>query len=201
MKADPIFKERFGITTPIRYVPSLVVDPKVEEAYKKAWKKFQKETEPCGSLLRRKRFDRFLRQIEEQQDDALFCTKVEIRYINDQVGFGVFAKEKIAPATILTHYAGILKLDEAISTSNDSTFTFSDFPLFAIDGQKAGNWARFMNHSPEKHKSTNVVAWEHYSQWGPRIVFTACRRGIQKGEQLLYSYGDSYWEEDGFLPL
>jgi len=201
MKEDPIFKERFGISTPIKYLPNLVVDPKWSEQYKKAWKKFQDETEPCGSALRRKRFDHLLRKIEKLGDDLPYCKRVEIRYINEDVGYGVFAKENIPAYSILNHYAGILKLDKKIPSSNDSTFMFSDFEKFSIDAHSAGNWGRFMNHSPEKNKKTNVLAWEHYSDWGPRIIFTACRHGIKKGDQLLYSYGDSYWEEDGFLDL
>lgn len=201
MKEDPTFKERFGISTPIKYMHELSVEPKWEKSYNRAWKKFQKETEPTGSLLRRKRFDNLLRKIDKLSDDLPFTTRFDIRYIGKNVGYGVFAKERIAPYSVLNSYAGLLRPDKAIATDNDSTFMFSDFPSFSIDAEKQGNWCRFMNHSPPRHRHTNVVAWEHYSDWGPRIIFTASRHGIKKGAQLLYSYGDSYWEGDGFVDL
>lgn len=201
MKEDCLFKERFKISTPIQYLHDIVVDPRWQKNYERAWSRFQKKMEPSSSVYRRKRFDAFLSNIEKMNDDLAFCKKIEIRFINKKVGYGVFAKEKIAPYTILNHYAGTLKPDKHIIGENDSTFSFSDFKTYCIDAQDTGNWCRFMNHSPEGDPHTNVIAWEHYSQWGPRIIFTASRKGIQEGSQLLYSYGDTYWEEDSFLEL
>lgn len=201
MKEDPTYKKRFGISSPIKYLPSVVVEPKWEKSYQRAWKKFLRENEPVGSLARRKKFDRLLKTIEELGDDLPFTTRVEIRYISKKVGYGVFAKERIAPYSLLNTYAGLMRPDKAIATDNDSTFMFSEFLSFSLDAAKQGNWCRFMNHSPPRNPHTNVVAWEHYSEWGPRIIFTACRHGIKKGDQLLYSYGDQYWEGDGFVEL
>ncbi len=201
MREDPTYKKRFGISTPIRYMHNVVVDPRAKESYNRAWKKFNKENEQFGSVLRRKRFDSFLKKIEKLGDDLLYTKRVEIRFISKAVGYGVFAKENIAPYSILNLYAGILKKDADIASNNDSTFMFTDFGKFSIDAQKQGNWCRFMNHCADRDPKTNVVAWEHYSEWGPRIIFTASNKGIKKGSQLLYSYGDSYWEEDGFLEL
>lgn len=198
MKADPTFKERFGISTPIIYSHDVIVDPKWRDKYNKAWRKFRKEFEMAGSVTRHKRFDVLLRKVEKLGDDLPFTHLVEIRYINKDIGYGVFAKQYIRPYTLLNHYGGILRPDQAISEDNDSTFMFSNFPDFSIDAAKAGNWCRFMNHS---EKGANVVAWEHYSEWGPRILFTVGKKGIRKGTQLLYSYGDSYWEEEGFESL
>lgn len=201
MQYDPTFKKRFKINTTIKYVPDVVVDPKYKAQYERAWKKFCKETEQVGSEKRRERFDSVLRRIEKLEDDLPFTKRISIRYIGKKVGFGVFAKEDIAPYSILNSYGGILRPDKMVNPENDSTFTFSDFPKFSIDAAKEGNWCRFMNHSPEGNPHTNVVAWEHYSDWGPRIIFTASNRGIKKGTQLLYSYGDSYWDGDKFEKL
>lgn len=198
MKTDPTFKERFGISTPIIYSHDVIVEPKYREKYNRAWKKFCSEFELCGSMRRHKRFDGLLKKIEELGDDLPFTKRVEIRFINKEVGYGVFAKQYIPPYSLLNHYAGVLKPDKAISEDNDSTFMFANFPDFSIDAAHVGNWCRFMNHS---ETAGNVTAWEHYSKWGPRILFTAGSKGIRKGAQLLYSYGDSYWEEEGFDEL
>jgi len=198
MREDPTFKKRFGISTPIRYIPDVVVDPKIEKAFQTYYKKFLREHELLGSPLRRKRFDGLLKRIKRERDDLHFCKRIEIRFINKNVGFGVFAKVTIPPYSLLNHYAGLLTLDKEIDPNNDSTFKFSDIKKYSLDAAKQGNWCRFMNHSPEKDKRTNVTAWEHYSEWGPRILFTANHRGIKKGTQLLYSYGDEYWVEGNF---
>lgn len=201
MKEDPTFKKRFGISTPIRYLFDVVVDPKYVEKYERAWKKFQDEREQIGSKARRKKFDALLRRIHNLGDDLPFTKQVAIRYIDKNIGYGVFAKENIKPYTVLNTYAGILRPDKLINPDNDSAFMFSDFPQFSIDGARAGNWCRFMNHGEDDGGQTNVVAWEHYSDFGPRIIFTASHRGIKKGSQLLYNYGESYWEEDEFETL
>lgn len=200
-KEDPTYKKRFGISTPIRYMYNVEIEPQWEKSYKRAWKKFLNEYELCGSLYRRKKFDNFLKKIEKLDDDEPWTKRIAIRHINKKVGWGVFAKENIPGYSILNHYAGLLRPDKAIDVNNDSTFMFSDFTAFSLDAKKQGNWCRFMNHSPIGDPKTNVLAWEHYSEWGPRIIFTACRHGIKKGDQLLYSYGDSYWEDNKFLDL
>lgn len=195
VKEDPIFKKRFGISTPIRYVPTIIVDPDYVEKYERAWKRFYGKMDQSESVQRSKKFDAALWRMENLKDDLPFTKSVDICFINERVGYGVFAKENIPPHTILITYGGILRPDKLINPSNDSTFMFSDFPSFSIDAAHAGNWARFMNHSPEGSKHTNVIAWEHYSQWGPRIMFTAGKQGIKKGDQLLYSYGEDYWDD------
>lgn len=201
MKEDPTFKERFGISTPIIYSHDVIVEPKWKEKYDRAWKRFCNLYEPSGSLVRRKRFDALLKRVEELGDDLPFTKLIEIRHINKKVGFGVFAKVDIPRNCLLNHYGGLLRPDKAIADNNDSTFMFEHFKSFSIDAQTVGNWCRFMNHCDDKHPASNVVAWEHYSDWGPRILFTAGPKGIKKGAQLLYSYGESYWEGDGFLEL
>ena len=198
MTEDPIFKERFGLTTTIRYVPKVIVEPKWQKSFTHAWNHFLKKHKQGPPTIRSNRFDSLLRRVERLEDDLAYTKRIAIRYINASVGFGVFAKVTIPPYSILNQYAGILKPDRLISTSNDSTFMFSDFSKFSIDAQTTGNWCRFMNHGPEGDKLTNVIAWEHYTQWGPRIIFTAGKEGIREGTQLLYSYGDSYWEENAF---
>ena len=86
-------------------------------------------------------------------------------------------------------------LDSEINPSHDSTFSFTDLKNYSIDAMKAGNWTRFINHGDEKSPRTNAIPWETYIEdFGPRIVLTAGTHGIKQGEQILYSYGDSYWE-------
>lgn len=196
-RIDPIFKKKFGIKTPIVYLEDIKVDKKIEPRFRRAWKRFYNKAKPLVSDTRQERFDAYFRQLERDGCDDRYCSRVSIRFINPVVGYGVFAKEDIPPYSTLHLYSGVLMLDDEIDPDHDSTFSFTDLKNYSIDAMKAGNWTRFMNHSDESDPTNNVIPWEYYREDGPRIVFTSGNYGIKKGEQLLYSYGESYWEEKG----
>lgn len=195
-KIDSLFRKKFGIRTSIVYVPDVVFDPKIQDVFEKTWKRFYKKAKPLVSKTRKKSLDACIKKIQKTGDDEEYCKRVFIKYISKVVGYGVFAKEDIPPYSVLNHYSGMLCLDKEIDPENDSTFSFTDFSKFSIDGKNFGNWTRFMNHGNLKDPGTNVVPWELYTISGPRIVFTSGSRGIVKGEQLLYSYGDFYWDDE-----
>ena len=200
-KVDPMFKKYFGIETPIVYLEDIKVQKKVEERFARSWKRFYKKAEPIISDFRIERFDAFFRQLERDGSDERYNRRVSIRFINSVVGYGVFAKENIPPYSTLIQYTGLLMLDDEINPDHDSTFSFTDYKAYSIDAAKHGNWARFMNHCGEGEKGNNAIPWEHYTEEGPRIVFTSGPRGIKKGQQILYSYGDDYWTEKKCLKL
>ncbi len=190
-----MFKKYFGIETPIVYLEDVKVQKKIEDRFNRSWKRFYKKAEPIISDFRIERFDAFFRQLERDGSDERYNKRVSIRFINPVVGYGVFAKENIPPYSTLVQYTGLLMLDDEINVDHDSTFSFTDYKTYSIDAAKHGNWARFMNHCVEGQPKNNAIPWEHYTEKGPRIVFTSGPRGIKKGEQILYSYGDDYWTE------
>jgi len=198
---DSMFKKYFGIETPIVYLEDIKIQKRIEERFKRSWKRFYKKAKPLISDFRMERFNSFFRQLEKDGTDERYNRRVTIHFINSVVGYGVFAKENIPPYSTLIHYTGILMLDTEINPKHDSTFAFTDYKNYSIDGANYGNWARFMNHCPEREKGNNAIPWEYYMEKGPRIVFTSGSRGIKKGEQILYSYGDDYWAEKKCLKL
>ena len=189
---DDLFYERFGIETTIKYCHDVILEKGLGKLFYGKWNPFfSKNHSPCPEY-REKSFLSFFRRLEKNGDDILYCNRVFIRYIDSTFGYGVFASEDIAPYSILNHYAGQFRLDKEIEESHDSVFSFNDFGGFSIDGSKMGNWTRFINHG--EADSNNVISWEVYLPQGPRIIFTSSHRGILKGEQLLYHYGDQYWD-------
>jgi len=70
-----------------------------------------------------------------------------------------------------------------------------------IDGEDAdaSSWCRFMNHASEDTKECNVETrhspqiWDGTEIIQPRLWYVALR-DIQIGEELLYDYGDCYWD-------
>lgn len=189
-KFDPIFFQKFHIRTKIRYIPDVKVSKKNEKNFQKSYQRFVKKNKMGLSLTRKKQCRAMIDYLQKYKTDEKFREKVEIRWIDSSMGYGVFAKENIGPYTLLNHYAGIFKTDDEISNENDSVFQIDDFK-YAIDGFSQGNWTRFMNHTD---KEMNVVAWEYFAKDYPRIIFTTNHRGVKKGQQLLYSYGESYWD-------
>ena len=190
-----MFKKYFGIETPISYLSDIKVQKKVEKRFERSWKRFLNKAEPIISESREERFDAFFRQIERDGCDERFTRRVNIRFINPVVGYGVFAKEDIPPYSTLNHYTGLLMLDDDVNPDHDSTFSFTDYKTFSIDAMKHGNWCRFMNHCAERESNNNAIPWEYYHESGPKIVFSSGSKGIKKGKQILYSYGDDYWSE------
>src|SRR3990167_10049403 len=200
-KIDPTFKRKFGIDTPIIYLEYSIIEKGCEKQFERSWKRFYHKAEPIISDFRIQRFQAFFRQLAKEKNDDHYTERVAIKFISPKVGYGVFAKKNIAPYSTLGHYTGIFRPDKEIELSHDSTFAFTDYKSFSIDAVKMGNWTRFMNHGEEKMQRVNVISWEYYDEKEPRIVFTSGPRGIKKGEQLLYSYGESYWEDKKFLTL
>jgi len=92
-------------------------------------------------------------------------------------------------------YTGLIKLDKDISEDNHSTFFIPEFEKYSIDAQDQGNWARFMNHS----NTPNVAVWEYYLPDRFYFIFTAGNKGIRKNQQLTYSYGEQYWDEEDVI--
>jgi len=195
-KIDPTFKKRFNIETPIHYVWDVVVEDGLQDRFNRAWKRFYPKAKPLVSKTRGKSLNACMNRIYKAASDEAYTGRVSIKYIRKDIGYGVFAKCDIPPYSVLNHYAGILRLDKDIELDNDSTFNFTDFGKYSIDATKSANWSRYMNHCEESDPGNNAIPWELYLPQGPRIVFTAGSRGILKGEQILYSYGDSYWDED-----
>jgi len=192
MSYDPTYYKIFKIKTKIRYTPDVIVYPKHKASFQKDWKKFYRPKKNTAGKTRQKQFQAFFDRLKKVGNEEKYCERISIRFISPKVGYGVFAKVNIAPYSILNHYTGVLKKDASIGFSSKSTFSFPEFPKYSIDGQKVGNWCRFMNHA----NKGNVVPWEYYLPEGPRIIFTASSKGIKKGEQLCYSYGDDYWDEE-----
>lgn len=194
------FKERFNIVPPVKYMEKESIRKSYQADYVKTYSKFFKKYKPTLSKTRKKQFDAYFRRLEKE-GDLRYCNRVSLEYISKKVGYGIFAKEDIAPYSVICHYVGEIIPTKNIKEKHDSTFSFEHFDDYSIDGMKKGNWARFMNHSDLGTDSNNVTVWEYYKKDGPKIVFTAGPRGIKKGAQLLYSYGEEYWEDRKALDL
>ncbi len=190
-KIDPVFKKIFQIKITREYTGKVLPQRSF---------KAPKPSRLPPAMTRRKRA--YIDCIENSTMDGtdLYAQRVEARFIDDKVGYGVFAKKRIPKGTVLGMYTGKLKL---LAGDSHSKYLFS-FHAKAlkdvlIDGKNTGNWTGLMNHSPAKSAKTNVDVKEFFYNGLPYIIFYAYKP-IKKGDQLLYDYGDDYWEPLGIKP-
>ncbi|MBS0629086.1 MAG: SET domain-containing protein-lysine N-methyltransferase [Verrucomicrobia bacterium] len=124
-----------------------------------------------------------------------FSPPVSVRWINDQMGYGVFAQSDIAAGAFIGEYTGTVRRRKWLSDKrNDYCFeyTIGDWVYnpFIIDAMGQGNFTRFINHSD----TPNLEPLSVYADGVMHIVFVA-QKPIQKGCQLSYHYGDHFWKK------
>lgn len=142
--------------------------------------------------------------VEEEQLwlGALFRPDIEqqksvsysIRWVDDQVEYGLYAEEPIPSGTFIGEYAGEIKRRRFWSffQLNDYCFRYPTSrwgrPYFTINAQDSANYTRYINHSG----APNLECASVFSQGLFRLAFRSVR-DIEVGEQLCYDYGPYYW--------
>lgn len=125
-----------------------------------------------------------------------------IRFIDEQVGYGLFASQELEKGSFIGQYTGLLMRNPYFSsTINDFSFTYPMPkviipPRLTINSLCYGNELRLMNHSD----LPNCEAIGVFHDGIIKIVIRAIRY-IAKGEQLTYDYGPDYWRRRTKLPL
>lgn len=130
--------------------------------------------------------------------------RYELRYINPEMGLGVFSREVIKKGELLFYYGGVKKISEK---SMDVRYAFSqrlDCLNMHIDAREHGNLARFINHAPNPDENNpdsrrflvaNLNTHAH-AIYGIEIIVFLANRDIVIGEQLLVDYGTKYFNSD-----
>lgn len=120
--------------------------------------------------------------------------KVAISYINDQIGYGVFAREKIMPSSFVGEYTGLIqeRKSKHIHESNYSVRYTSWYGRhrYVVDAEKMGNFTRFINHSDDPNLSLISVYWRGL----PRMIFISLKE-ILEDSQLTFDYGQIFWKQ------
>ena len=185
----PIFFWRFNISAAVRYLSTVVLSAKynIHEICKLLHCCERDGLRQSNPLTRK------LPHAESNADKLL-----EIRYIDAIGSYGVFAKEDIPEESVFT-YAGKLRKTEDIPEDNHYFFSLDDTPFenWGVDAKDYGNYARYINHAPPD--VSNLETEILFTTSLPTIAIVTSR-DIKKGEQLLYDYGEEYWETIGFQP-
>lgn len=121
--------------------------------------------------------------------------RFSIRYIDEEVGFGVFAEQRISPCSFVGEYTGIIK-ERNKKEIKDKRYVLryncwqARGRKFVIDAETHGNHTRFINHSSQPNLVLQSVYWRGI----PRMVFVSSKE-IAEGAQLTFDYGKSFWKE------
>ncbi len=120
---------------------------------------------------------------------------VSIRFIDNEVGFGVFTEQRIPSCGYVGEYTGIVQ-ERKRKHLKDKVYCVR-YPAwgmrrrnFVIDAEETGNFTRFINHSAKPNLSLQSVYWRGL----PRMIFIALRE-IVEGTQLTFDYGTFFWKD------
>ncbi|OCH97504.1 SET domain-containing protein-lysine N-methyltransferase [Legionella jamestowniensis] len=126
--------------------------------------------------------------------------KCDLRYINEFIGFGVYAREAILRGEFVCFYYGVKTSNPEIKRYHFS----SRFDVLGMgtDASSYSNIARFINHAPARTRVKQVepsllyanLAYRWYLLYGIEVVGFIALKNIAKGEQLLIDYGPGYFE-------
>ena len=114
---------------------------------------------------------------------------------------GLFAAETLHAESFILDYVGQVVLDSQASQTSDYTMSFikglaGNIQDLAIDAEKVGNEARFINDYRGISQEPNVK-FENYRNALGKVcvgVWVLKRAGkIKKGDEITVSYGKGFW--------
>lgn len=169
----------------LRYLKNLeVLSPKVREMDVRLTERYLKNPKHFDQLERK--YGRLVAQG--------YMAPLSIRFINDQIGYGVFAECDIAEGEMVGEYTGqVIDLKDVKSTKYNWVYSMTHDKLgnpvsISLDASETGNEMRYVNHDYNPNAGMQTVPQGGF--W--HAVYIA-NRPIKKGEQVLTNYGTGYW--------
>ena len=170
-----------------RYVPSVV-----SSSYRELYKVIKKCPGPVKSGLigedMRALFDKNSEKIKRG-----YVSDVIIKWVDEKMGYGLFANEPIKKGEFIGEYAGLLIIRYLVNGGGgDYCMRYPNLSLglmhYTLDAEKLGNEMRFANHNYTPNMQP-TVALENGLSHSALVAL----RDIEPGEQLTYDYGEDYW--------
>jgi hypothetical protein len=119
---------------------------------------------------------------------------VVIRWIDPQIGWGVFAARDFKKREFIAEYAGQVRKKQKADAKNAYCFEYILAPGFTtpynIDARDQGGLGRYLNHSPTPNLLSALATYQNISH----VIFCT-KEPIAKGTQLCYDYGPDYWSK------
>lgn len=159
---------------------------------------FKKIYRSCEKALKRKEITPEQQWLGIYYKEEILQAKkpsVVVRFIEEDIGYGVFCLQDIKRGDFIGEYVGLLrKRRKRKDQKNSYCFEYligeTQKTPFTIDAQDMGNFTRFMNHSFSGNCDPMLIF-----HGGIMKVILYANQDIQKGSQITYHYGPDYWEE------
>ncbi len=118
---------------------------------------------------------------------------VEVKWVSEGVGHGLFAADTLEEGSYAGEYSGIVRKNNRRYSEPLNNYCY-EYPVsdpmgrsYVIDATQ-GHLTRFINHSDEPNLKPCYAFCEGFYH----VIFLTLRE-IRAGEQLSYDYGASYW--------
>jgi hypothetical protein len=182
--SPPEFEKQFGV----KYVPSLdFASFRIIQSINKKLTRLLKK----GELTRQQVW---LGSYFQKEVLSGFLPNVSIRWIDEEIGWGVFAEQDFKVNDYITEYSGLVRKSKRADRTNTYCFEYiyaSGIPSrYTIDAQDQGGVARFINHSAKPNLSTALATFGSLNH-----VIMLAKEPIAKDTQLTYDYGITYWSK------
>jgi len=121
--------------------------------------------------------------------------RIAVQRVNEEIGYGVFASERILSCAFLGEYTGLI-VERKRKHARESKYCvrYTCWPLgkraYVIDAEKMGNFTRFINHSDQPNAGLVCVYWRGL----PRLIFVSLKE-IAEGSQITFDYGRIFWKQ------
>ncbi|MFY7842392.1 MAG: SET domain-containing protein-lysine N-methyltransferase [Rhabdochlamydiaceae bacterium] len=126
---------------------------------------------------------------------SCFFPDLCIKWVNDKVGYGVFTEKALPLHTYVGEYVGLIKKKPFfLNQANPYLFEYylGEYlrAKLVIDAKSMGNHTRFINHSDQPNLDViSIIEGKEL-----HIIFYT-KQKIEKGKQLTYDYGETYWKD------
>lgn len=136
-----------------------------------------------------------------EEMEQKFHPKISIEWINDEVGFGVIAQQRIPTCSFVGEYTGIIQEKRKQEVEgNDYCVRYPTWSWglkkYVINARDKGHFTRFINHSDQPNLGLQSIYWRGM----PRMVLISLK-DIEKGEQLTFDYGETFWKQSKKKPI
>ncbi|KAI9269912.1 hypothetical protein BY458DRAFT_436282 [Sporodiniella umbellata] len=129
--------------------------------------------------------------------------QVKIKAITDpghpcQGAYGLFAAQNLQPKQLVIDYLGRVECEDDYDPTSDYVLHYG--PDLSIDAGHCGNEARFCNDFRGCGPEPNVCFLNYLDESTQQIkvgIFVNGNRKIKKGDELLVTYGKSFWAKRG----
>ncbi|MDE3055128.1 MAG: SET domain-containing protein [Verrucomicrobiota bacterium] len=168
------------------FLPQLhFADPKFLHCVEKKTEKLRKK----GELTRKQLW---LGSYYRQEIESGYTPDLFFRWIDEEIGWGVFAARPFRKGEFIGEYGGVLRKKRRIDRRNSYCFQYAvaeEHPLpYNIDAREQGGVARWINHSFRPNLLTMLATFDSVSH-----ILLLAGEAIPRGAQLLYDYGADYW--------